>query len=127
MAVGSTIALEAQSGQVTVKQVTSSAGVAETADLLNGTANGRRIREVRVMSGAIGPDPGTVLMLKIFDGTTSGITDAAICPGGPYARQATFFFNGLILPSTAHAFRAQLSKTLGSGATLDFTFIGENF
>lgn len=127
MGVTSTIALEAQSGQVTVKQVTSSAGVAETADLINGTANGRRIREVRVMSGAIGPDPGTVLMLKTYDGTTSGITDAAICPGGAYARQATFFFNGLILPSTAHAFRAQLSKTLGSGATLDFTFIGENF
>jgi hypothetical protein len=127
MAATSTIAIEAQTGQVTVKQVTSSAGIAETADLINGTANGRRIREVRVMSGAIGPDPGTVIMLKIFDGSTSGITDAAICPGGPYSRQATFFFNGLILPSTAHAFRAQLSKSLGSGASLDFTFIGENF
>lgn len=115
-------------GIAEVAQMTSADGTNESADLIVGHAQGKRIKEIRVFSGQTNPIPaGTVLVLKLYDGTNSRTIGSAICPGGADTLQAFFAFNNLFLPTVAHAFRAQLRTPLASGATLDFTFIGEEF
>ena len=115
-------------GVAEVAQMTSANGTNESADLIVGHAQGKRIKEIRVFSGPTNPIPaGTVLVLKLFDGTHSRTIGSAICPGGPDTLQAFFTFTNLFLPTVAHAFRAQLRTSLASGATLDFTFVGEQF
>jgi len=115
-------------GIAEVAQMTSADGTNESADLIVGHAQGKRIKEIRVFSGQTNPIPsGTVLVLKLFDGTNSRTIGSAICPGGSDALQAFFTFTNLFLPTAAHAFRAQLRTPLATGATLDFTFVGEEF
>jgi hypothetical protein len=128
MAVTNTSDFLPTGGVSEVAQMTSANGTDESADLIVGHAQGKRIKEIRVFSGQTNPIPaGTVLVLKLFDGTNSRTIGSAICPGGADSLQAFFAFNNLFLPTVAHSFRAQLRTPLASGATLDFTFIGEEF
>jgi hypothetical protein len=128
MAVTNTSDFLPTGGVAEVAQMTSANGTSESSDLIIGHAQGKRIKEIRVFSGQTNPIPaGTVLVLKLFDGTNSRTIGSAICPGGADSLQAFFAFNNLFLPTVAHSFRAQLRTPLASGATLDFTFIGEEF
>ena len=61
-------------GIAEVAQMTSADGTNESADLIVGHAQGKRIKEIRVFSGPTNPIPaGTVLVLKLFDGTNRNI------------------------------------------------------
>ena len=128
MAISNTSDYLPTGGLLEVAQMTSSDGTSESAALISGSANGKRIREVRVFSGpGVSIAPGTVLTLKAFDGTNSRIIGSAICPGGPDTLQAFFAFSNFFLPGASYALKAQLRTALPSGATLDWSFTGENF
>lgn len=128
MAISNTSDYLPTSGLAEVAQMTSADGTSESSALITGSANGKRIKEVRVFSGPnIAIPPGTVLVLKLYDGTNSRILGSAICPGGPDTLQAFFAFTNFFLPSASHSLKAQLRTSLPSGAVLDWTFMGENF
>lgn len=111
-----------------IAQMTSANGTNESADLIIGNTDGKRIKEIRVFSGPTNPIPaGTVLVLKLFDGTNSRTIGSAVCPGGADALQAFFTFTNFFLPSLSHSLRGQLRTPLASGGTLDWSFLGEQF
>lgn len=116
------------SGLAEIAQMTSSDGTNESAALISGSASGKRIKEIRVFSGPnIAIPPGSVLVLKLYDGTNSRAIASAICPGGADTLQAFFAFNNFFLPGASYAIKAQLRTGLPSGAVLDWTFLGESF
>jgi len=128
MAVSNTSDYLPTGGLLEVAQMTSSDGTNESAALITGSSNGKRIKEVRVFSGSgVSIVPGSVLVLKAYDGTNSRIIASAICPGGADTLQAFFAFTNFFLPSASYALKAQLRTALPSGATLDWSFTGENF
>ena len=119
---------EAQTPFVACAQLTSATGTTETSDLVSAALNCTRITEIRVISGAEpAVAPGTVLLLKLYDGTTSRAFASAVCPGGADIQQALFSFgNSLVLPNAA-SLRIQLRTGLPSGGVLDVTFYGVSF
>ena len=119
---------EAQTPFVACAQLTSATGTTETSDLVSAALNGTRITEIRVISGAEpAVAPGTVLLLKLYDGTTSRAFASAVCSGGADIQQALFSFgNSLVLPNAA-SLRIQLRTGLPSGGVLDVTFYGVSF
>ena len=127
MAISGTPA-EAQAPFVACAQLTSASGTTETSGLVSAGTNGTRITEIRVISGAEpAVAPGTVLLLKLYDGTTSRAFASAVCPGGADLQQALFSFgNSLVLPNAA-SLRIQLRTGLPSGGVLDVTFYGVSF
>lgn len=128
MAISNTSDYLPTSGLAEIAQMTSADGTSESAALISGSANGKRIKEIRVFSGPTNPIPaGTVLVLRLYDGTNSRTLASAVCPGGADTLQAFFAFTNFFLPGTAYALKAQLRTGLASGAVLDWTFMGENF
>jgi hypothetical protein len=128
MAVSNTSDYLPTSGLAEVAQMTSSDGTSESGALITGSANGKRIKEIRVFSGPnIALPPGSILVLKLYDGTNSRVIASAVCPGGPDTLQAFFAFNNFFLTSTSYSLKAQLRTSLPSGAVLDWSFMGENF
>ena len=128
MAISNTSDYLPVSGLLEVAQMTSADGTSESAALITGSSNGKRIKEVRVFSGpGVSIAPGTVLVLKAYDGANSRIIASAVCPGGPDTLQAFFAFSNFFLPGSAYALKAQLRTSLPSGAVLDWSFTGENF
>ncbi len=123
----SSVLVEAQSGLAENAQVTSSSGTTETGDLVTGTANGRRIKEISIMSGQYPPAAGTVVVVKLYNGSSSRALRSFVCDGQPDSLQIVLPFNNFLLPSTSHSIRAQCRTALPTNATLDFVFIGENF
>ena len=116
------------SGLAETAQMTSADGTSESSALISGSASGKRIREIRVFSGPnLAIPAGSVLVLKLYDGTNSRAIGSAICPGGTDALQAFFSFNNFFLPGASYALKAQLRTGLPSGAVLDWTFLGESF
>lgn len=115
-------------GLAEVAQMTSSDGTNESSALISGSASGKRIKEIRVFSGPnIAIPPGSVLVLKLYDGANSRTIGSAICPGGADALQAFFAFTNFFLPNASCAIKGQLRTSLPSGAVLDWSFMGENF
>ena len=115
-------------GLAEVAQMTSADGTNESAALITGSASGKRIKEIRVFSGPnIAIPPGSVLVLKLYDGSNSRVIASAICPGGADALQAFFGFTNFFLPNASCSIKGQLRTSLPSGAVLDWSFMGENF
>ena len=115
-------------GLLEVAQMTSSDGTSESAALISGSATSKRVKEIRVYSGpGVAIAPNTVLVLKAYDGTNSRTIGSAICPGGADTLQAFFAFTNLFLPGASYALKGQLRTSLPLGATLDWSFVGENF
>ena len=115
-------------GLAEVAQMTSSDGTNESAALITGSATGKRIKEIRVFSGPnIALPSGSMLVLKLYDGTNSRVIASAVCPGGPDTLQAFFAFNNFFLPNASCSLKGQLRTSLPSGAVLDWSFMGENF
>lgn len=118
MAVTSTPAYP-QSGESIPFQLTSSNTTSDTSDLVAGTANGKKVKELIIHSSGSGPRPGSKLAIKLYNGTNSRVLRMITLPGGDNAIQAQIFFDNLWLQSTSYAIRAAMIETLPSNCNLD--------
>ena len=115
-------------GLVEIAKVTlASITEAMSAALISGSANGKRIREIRVFSGP-GTDvlPGTLLLLKLSNGTSDVTLATAQCAGGADAQQAFWTFTNFFLP-VGYSLHAQTRVALPGDGDLDWSFMGEVF
>lgn len=110
-----------QAGKIESAQLTASDTTTETAALCSGTANGKNVTQIEVISGSTGPRPGSQLAINFYNGSTSRRKEIITLPGGPNAVQARLFLPTCWL-ATGESLKAQMLETLPSGATLDLIF-----
>lgn len=108
-----------QGGESISFQLTSASSTSDTADLVAGTANGKKVKELTLHSSGAGPRPGSKIAIKLYNGTNSRVLRVLTLPGGDNTIQAQIFFDNLWLQSTSYAIRAAMIETLPSNCNLD--------
>lgn len=112
-----------QGGESISAQMTVSDTTADTSNLVAGTANGKKVRELVIhSSGSPAPRAGSKLALKLWDGSNARVLRVIELAGGENQQQAQIFFDNLFLQSTSYAIRAAMLETLPNGAKLDLVF-----